>query len=140
MFHYKYRQQLLYTYLWPDCHIISNPCNKYDNCIQCDEDKPILFDATEEVYKILEVAKALTFKFSTKISLEDVVNVFSRSNTEKIRKNKYDQLVLCRGVKLYAKKEPTRLISKETAQTALNDLVSKRIIKQKLQLQKLKTI
>ncbi|CAG8846819.1 31938_t:CDS:2, partial [Gigaspora margarita] len=57
-----------------NCHIISNPCNKCDNCIQYDEDNPILFDATEELYEILEVAKALTFKFSTKISLEDVVN------------------------------------------------------------------
>ncbi|CAG8804868.1 9545_t:CDS:1, partial [Racocetra fulgida] len=102
--------------------------------------KSELLDATEEVYEMLEVVETLTSKFSTKISPEDVIDVFSHSNTEKIRKNEYDQLVLCRGVKLYEEKEPTILTPKETAQITLNDLVSKGIIKQEIRLQKSKTI
>ncbi|CAG8665179.1 1146_t:CDS:1, partial [Cetraspora pellucida] len=92
-----------------------------------------------EVYEMLEVTEVLTSNFSTEISPEDIVDVFSHSNTEKIRKNEYNQLVLCRGVKLYEEKEPTILIPKETAQIALNDLVSKGLIKQEIRLQKSKT-
>ncbi|CAG8565238.1 23972_t:CDS:2 [Dentiscutata erythropus] len=85
-------------------HIISDSCNKCDNCIRYEEENPELLDATEEVYEMLEVAEVLTSEFSAEISPEDIVDIFSRSNTEKIRRNKYNQLVLHKRIKLYEEK------------------------------------
>ncbi|RIB04986.1 hypothetical protein C2G38_2047977 [Gigaspora rosea] len=91
---------------------------------------------------MLEVVEALTKNSLIEVSPDDIVDVFSRSNTDKIRKNKYNELTLqrdSREVKLYEEKPPTILIPKETARIALNDLVCKNLVKQEIWLQKSKT-
>ncbi|RIB09679.1 hypothetical protein C2G38_2267158 [Gigaspora rosea] len=138
---YDCRQRFLCKYLWPELLSSYDECNNCDNCQKRNKENPQLTDAFSEILEILEVVEALTKNSLIEVSPDNIVDVFSRSNTDKIRKNKYNELTLQRDskeVKLYEEKLPTILILKETARIALNDLVCKNLVKQEIWLQKSK--
>ncbi|RIB06025.1 hypothetical protein C2G38_2218108 [Gigaspora rosea] len=94
-------QQFLCKYLWPELSSSYYKCNNCDNCQRRNEENPQLTNAFSEILEI--------------------------SNTDKIRKNKYNELTLQRNVrevKLYEEKPPTILVPKKIARIALNDLES----------------
>ncbi|CAG8718450.1 12152_t:CDS:2 [Gigaspora rosea] len=110
-------QQFLCKYLWPELSSSYYKCNNCDNCQRRNEENPQLTNAFSEILEI--------------------------SNTDKIRKNKYNELTLQRNVrevKLYEEKPPTILVPKKIARIALNDLVCKNLVKQEIWLQKSKII
>ncbi|CAG8551025.1 4345_t:CDS:2, partial [Gigaspora rosea] len=110
--------------------IAGNQSNNCDNCQKKNKENLQLTDASSEILEMLEVVEASAQNSLINISSDDIVDVFSRLNTNKIQKNKYNELTLqreSREVKLYKKRSPTILVPKETAQIALNDLVYKGI-------------
>ncbi|CAG8766819.1 15046_t:CDS:2, partial [Racocetra persica] len=138
---YDCRQQFLCKYLWPELSSSYYECNNCDNCQRRNEENPQLINALSEILEILEVVEALTKNNLMEVSSDDVIDVFSRSNTDKIRKNRYNELILQRDtkeVKLYEEKPPTILVPKEIARIALNDLVCKDLVKQEIRLQQSK--
>ncbi|RIB25877.1 hypothetical protein C2G38_2164840 [Gigaspora rosea] len=140
---YDCRQQFLCKYLWPELLSSYYEYNSCDNCQKKNKENPQLTNASSEILEMLEVVEALTQNSLIEISPDDVIDVFSRSNTNKIRKNKYNKLTLqreSREVKLYEERSPTILVPKETARLALNDLVYKGLVKQEIRLQKSKII
>ncbi|CAG8733030.1 18575_t:CDS:2, partial [Racocetra fulgida] len=62
-------------------------------------ENPQLTNALLEILKMLEVVEVLTKNNLTEVLFDDVVDVFSRSNTDKIRKNGYNELTLQRNTK-----------------------------------------
>ncbi|CAG8658195.1 2032_t:CDS:2, partial [Dentiscutata heterogama] len=136
-------QQFLCKYLWPELSSSYYECNNCDNCQRRSRENPQLTNALSEILEMLEIVEALTKNSLIEVSPDDVIDVFSRSNTDKIRKNKYNELTLqknTREVKLYKEEPPTILVPKEIARIALNDLVCKNLVKQEIRLQKSKTI
>ncbi|CAG8475395.1 7258_t:CDS:2 [Dentiscutata heterogama] len=88
-----------------------------------------------KILEILEIVEALTKDHLIEILPEDIIDVFSRLNTDKIQKNRYNKLILQRStkkVKLYEETLPRILVSKEIAQIALNNLVCKNLVKQEI--------
>ncbi|KAF0558044.1 ATP-dependent DNA helicase [Gigaspora margarita] len=115
---YDCRQQFLCKYLWPELSSSYYECNNCDNCQRRNEENPQLTNASSEILEMLEIVEALTKDSLMEVSPDNIIDMFSRSNTDKIRKNKYNELILQRNakeIKLYEEKPPTILVPKEIA-------------------------
>ena len=89
-------------------------------------------DATDDVYKLLEVTKSLTSQY-TNITPTDIINVYTHAKTKDMEYKGY--LTSEAYKRVYTRKV---LLSKELASQALQDLVVSGYVKQACTLKRVK--
>jgi len=128
---YECRQQLIWQYqAWPN---EQKPpvCEKCDNCINRDTDRPKLLDGKEEIIKLLEVVEYLTQETGEQIGPDDVIDVFRGGKTAKIKQKNWNTLPV------YPTEKRKVLKTKDSVQFALTDLVVRGLVQEKIVLRKL---
>ncbi|CAG8653374.1 3454_t:CDS:2, partial [Dentiscutata erythropus] len=106
-------------------------CTKCDNCQYHIKDKPTIRNITPDIEELLHVIEILTTTYDRQIIPADVIGVFKKSNTARIRKFRYQQLEEFYDQQDIKKSSKLKLLSTaELAEFALQDLVRRGLVLQ----------
>lgn len=88
---YECRIQLISRYHFWNGDNIPSPCLKCDNCKNRIKEQPTYENCIEEVFHLLEIIEEMSNN-NYEITEDDVVKVFCKSNTKKIRESGLNEL------------------------------------------------
>lgn len=125
---YECRSQIINRYhIWNGDNI-PPPCLKCDNCKNRIKEQPTYENCIEDILHLLEIVKEMSNN-NYEITEDDVVEVFCKSNTKRIRESGLTELEVYKSGQ-----KPNFGKPKEFASYILADLVTRGYIEQKISL------
>ena len=126
---YECRVQLISRYhLWNGDNI-SSPCLKCDNCRNRIKEQPTYENCINDIFHLLEIIEEIKNNTNCEIIEDDIVEIFCKSNTKKIRESGLAELESYKS-----RRKPKFGKPKEVASYMLADLVVRGYIKQRISL------
>ena len=125
---YECRSQIVNRYYLWNGDNVGSPCLKCDNCKNRIKEKPTYENCIDDVFHLLEIVKEMS-KSGCEIHEDDVVEVFCKSNTKRIRELGLIELEVYKSGR-----KPKFGKPKEVASYMLADLVVRGYIKQRISL------
>ncbi|CAB4493376.1 unnamed protein product [Rhizophagus irregularis] len=126
---YECRSQIINRYYLWNGDNVSSPCLKCDNCRNRIKEQPTYENCVEDILHLLDTVEEINDGGNYEIIEDDIVEVFCKSNTKKIRESGMTEL------KVYKSgRKPKFGKPKELTSYMLADLVVRGYIEQKISL------
>ncbi|CAB5395424.1 unnamed protein product [Rhizophagus irregularis] len=126
---YECRSQIINRYyLWNGDNVPS-PCLKCDNCKNRIKEQPTYENCVEDILHLLDTVEEMNYSNNCEITEDDIVDVFCKSNTKKIRELGLTELQVYKSGRKPKFEKP-----KELAGYMLADLIVRDYVEQKISL------